>query len=94
MDTDDEKRAREARWLERLEQTRMLGLAEVGLAFLQPISPLVAQLLYVAQPVVGKFDRQRDLQYFAELLEDPTAFEQFADRLLNDRLLKDRNTKI
>jgi hypothetical protein len=65
-----------------------MGLAEAALAFLQPISPLVAQLLYVVQPVVGKFDHQRDLQYFAELLEDPDAFEQFADRLLNNRSTK------
>jgi hypothetical protein len=80
----DEDLQREARWLKRLEQTRMMGLAEVGLALLQPVSPLVAQLLYVAQPVVGKFDHHHDLKYFAELLEDPAAFEQFADRLLNN----------
>jgi hypothetical protein len=84
----DGDRQREERWLRRLQQARMMGLAEVGLAFLQPISPLVAQLLYVAQPVVGKFDHHHDLKYFAALLEDPEAFEQFADRLLNDRHTK------
>lgn len=72
---------REARWFRLLQQSRMTGLAEVGVAILKPMSPLVAQMLYVAQPVVGVFDRQRDLMHFAALLEDPDAFEQFAERL-------------
>lgn len=68
-------------WILRLKETGMLGLAEVSFAAMQPVSPLVAQMLYIAQPVARKFDRQRTLLQFAELLEDPDAFAQFRVRL-------------
>ncbi len=71
-------------WILRLRQSGLLGLAEVSFAVMQPISPLMAQMLYVAQPVTRKFGQQHTLLQFAELLEDQDAFAQFRVRLADD----------
>jgi len=63
-------------WLERVERWRELAneaglggiIDSLGAAF-QPLSPLAAQLLWIAQPTLGLFGEAENIGELADLLD-------------------------
>jgi hypothetical protein len=70
-----------ARWGDRLRAWGMEGLAAALLEAAEPLSPLGAQALYVAQPALGIFLPADDIGQWARLLEDPASVARLRARL-------------
>jgi hypothetical protein len=60
-----------ARWAHRLRMARLDGLVGTLLEAAEPLSPLGAQALWIAQPTLGLFVPREDVASLARLLEDP-----------------------
>ena len=60
-----------ARWSQRLHAARLDGLAGVLLDAAEPLSPLGAQLLWIAQPALGLVVPREEIASLARLLDEP-----------------------
>jgi hypothetical protein len=69
------------RWRTRLQAWGLDGLAIALLEAAEPLSPLGAQALYVAQPTLRLFASDDQVTRWARLLEDPATVARVRDRL-------------
>lgn len=60
-----------SRWAVRLQAARLDGLVDALLEALEPLAPLGAQALYVAQPTLGLVMARDEIVALARLLETP-----------------------
>jgi hypothetical protein len=68
-------------WIQQVK-ARGLGVAlSTALDVLEPLGPLGAQALWVAQPVLGLFVTHQALDDLAEVLEQPGGIEQLRQML-------------
>ncbi|MBN2472126.1 MAG: hypothetical protein JXN59_15495 [Anaerolineae bacterium] len=74
--------ARLAAWGARLRARGLDGLAAALLDAAEPLSPLGAQVLYVAQPTLGVFFPGQAVTRWARLLEDPATVARVRARLM------------
>jgi hypothetical protein len=58
-------------WQERADQAGLGGLSRGVMDALQPLAPLAAQVLWVAQPTLSLFGRGEAVGVLAEMLENP-----------------------
>ncbi len=63
--------ARLSRWSRHLHAARLGGLVEVLLEAAEPLGPLGAQVLWVAQPTLGLLVPRDEIASLARLLEAP-----------------------
>lgn len=80
-------RSRLARWSARLHATGLESLAAALLDAAEPLGPLGAQLLWVAQPALGlvmRPDGLADVDDLARMLEDPDGVAWLRGVLVND----------
>ncbi len=68
-------------WGDRLRAWGLDGLAAALLDAAEPLSPLGAQALYVAQPALGVFVPGESVGRWARLLEDPANLARLRARL-------------
>ena len=60
-----------ARWSRRLHAARLDGLVSVLLDAIEPLGPLGAQLLWIAQPTLGLLLPRDEVASLARLLDAP-----------------------
>ncbi len=70
-------------WIEAIRARGLLGPLRLALDALEPLGPVGAQLLWVAQPVAGIIGGREIVGKLARTLEDPDEFAQLR-RLLDD----------
>jgi hypothetical protein len=70
-----------ARWSRRLRVARLDGLVGALLEAAGPLSPLGAQLLWIAQPTLGLFAPREDIVLLARLLDDPDGMTWLREQL-------------
>lgn len=73
--------ARLTNWGARLQTWGMDGLVAALLEAAEPLSPLGAQVLYVAQPTLGVFFPTEAVDRWAQALEDPANVAWLRSRL-------------
>ncbi len=71
-----------ARWSNRLHATRLDGVAGLLLDVLEPLGPLGAQALLVAQPTLGLVVPREDIASLAHLLEAPGGVSWLRENLI------------
>ncbi len=76
--------ARLTTWGARLRARGLDGLVAALLDAAEPLSPLGAQVLYVAQPTLGIFFPSQGITRWARLLEDPANVAWVRARLTAD----------
>jgi len=84
MSTDIHRAELEQRldaWRDRLRAWGLDGLAASLLEAAEPLGPIGAQALYVAQPTLRLFMPSETVGRWAELLEDPATVAWMRDRL-------------
>ena len=62
-------------WAQQIQARGLSHALSVALDVLEPLGPLGAQLLWVAQPVLGVFIKPATLTSVAETLETPDKLE-------------------
>ena len=80
-----DKQSHMSDWIEKVKQRGYGQWVYVLLDVIEPIAPLVAQGLWVAQPLVGLWDQSDTLQMLAETLEDPDGIAQLRQYLSDDK---------
>lgn len=70
------------RWSSRLHAARLDGLAGLLLDALEPLGPLGAQALLVAQPTLGLLVPREDITSLAHLLEAPGGVSWLRENLI------------
>lgn len=70
-----------ARWRERLHQRGLTGAVDALLTAAAPLAPLGAQLLYIAEPVLGLLNQRPTVTRWATLLEEPGSIDWLRDQL-------------
>lgn len=68
-------------WRERLQQLGLLSFAGLLLDVFEPLSPIGAQVLWVAQPTLGLMVEPNKIAAWAELLEDPQNIARLREEL-------------
>lgn len=68
-------------WRERLQQLGLLSFAGLLLDVFEPLSPIGAQVLWVAQPTLGLMVEPDKIAAWAELLEDPQNIARLREEL-------------
>ncbi|MCI0708648.1 MAG: hypothetical protein L0154_00655 [Chloroflexi bacterium] len=63
------------RWRTRIEELGVGGIVDTLLLAFAPFAPIGAQLLYIAQPVMGLFVERNVISRWARLLEEPDGLE-------------------
>ncbi|MCD4684470.1 MAG: hypothetical protein K8S97_00850 [Anaerolineae bacterium] len=63
--------ARLTRWAQKLHAARLHGFVTGLLDVCEPLGPLGAQLLWIAQPVAGVFAPREDIGALARILDAP-----------------------
>ncbi len=76
--------SRLSNWRVRLRAWGLDGLVAALLEAFEPLSPLGAQVLYVAQPTLGLFVSRDSVGQWARLLEDPSNMVWLRERLTQD----------
>ena len=71
-------------WRARLRRMGLDGIAGALLDAAEPLSPLGAQVLWVAQPTLRMIMPERDIDALATLLEDPTRFGLLRSMLIDN----------
>lgn len=71
-------------WLEDIKARGLGGALRITFDALSPLSPLAAQLLYIAQPVCGLWGWHGRVGEIARALEDPQQMEAIRQRLEKD----------
>jgi len=74
--------ARLARWSGHLHAAHLAGLVEVLLDAAEPLGPLGAQVLWVAQPTLGLLVPRDEIAALARLLEAPAGVAWLRAQLL------------
>jgi hypothetical protein len=74
--------ARLARWSRRLQAAHVRSLVGLLLDAFEPLSPLGAHALWIAQPTLGLIMPREDVAALARLLEDPDGVAWLRDRLV------------
>jgi hypothetical protein len=69
------------RWSLRLRAAHLDGMIGTLLDAAEPLGPLGAQVLWVAQPTFGLFGRRDDIASLARLLETPEGWAWLRDQL-------------
>jgi hypothetical protein len=73
-----------ARWAERLRAARLIGAVGTLLDAAEPLGPLGAQLLWVAQPTLGLFLPRAEIASLARLLDEPGGVAWLRERLTDE----------
>lgn len=71
-------------WVDQAKQRGYGQVVEILLDAIEPIAPIIAQGLWVAQPLAGLWGQSNALQLLAETLEDPDGVTQLRQRLSDD----------
>lgn len=78
-----------AAWRDRLRRLGLDGIAAALLEAAEPLSPVGAQVLYVAQPALSLFVPAARVGRLARRLEDPAAVARFRAQLLAEQAEKE-----
>jgi hypothetical protein len=70
-----------ARWCVRLRTARLDGVVQTLLEAVEPLGPVGAQLLWVAEPTLGLVVSREDIASLACLLDDPGGIEWLREQL-------------
>lgn len=73
-----------ADWIETVKQRGYGDIASILLDTIEPIAPIVAQGLWVFQPLAGLWNGTHGVQSLAQLLETPDGIAQLRQRLADD----------
>lgn len=76
--------ARLTRWAQKLHAARLHGLVTALLDVFEPLGPLGAQVLWVAQPVASVFAPREDIDALARILDAPGGVAWVRARLDGD----------
>ncbi len=79
-----DKQLHSSNWIDQAKQRGYGDALEVLLTAIEPIAPIIAQGLWVAQPLAGLLGHSNTLQDLAETLEDPDGLMQLRQRLSDD----------
>ncbi|MBZ0292680.1 MAG: hypothetical protein K8L99_08990 [Anaerolineae bacterium] len=71
-------------WIAKLKARGLGGALRVALDVLEPLGPLGAQVLWIAQPVSGMFGAREVVRELAETLEAPGGAAQLRHLLDED----------
>ena len=71
-------------WIDKLKVRGGVPLALLTLDVIEPIAPVLAQGLWMAQPLAGLWNGRQDLRDLAELLEAPDGIARLRRRLADD----------
>jgi hypothetical protein len=71
-------------WIDGVKSRGLTGAFSVVLDVLEPLGPLGAQVLYVAQPLAGVFGWRRAVGDLADALETPGGVDALRRRLSDD----------
>jgi hypothetical protein len=71
-------------WIDQARQRGLGGALGLALDVLQPLGPLAAQLLWVAQPAASLFGWRQTVGGLARALEEPGGLDQLRQRLHSD----------
>jgi hypothetical protein len=77
------------RWQERAEQAGLGGVSSAVVEALQPLAPLAAQVLWVAQPTFSLIGRGEAVGVLAEMLEYPGGAEPLENQKRGRSLQRD-----
>lgn len=70
-----------ARWSQRLRVARLDGLAGALLDAAEPLGPLGAQVLWIAQPALGLFVPRSEIDALARVLDQPGGIAWLREQL-------------
>lgn len=73
----------ESDWIKQIKARGLGGAFGVLLDIIEPLGPLGAQILWVAQPALRVFGAGETLDHMAQVLEEPGGIERIRS-LLND----------
>jgi hypothetical protein len=79
-----DKQLHSSDWIDQAKQRGYGGALEVLLIAVEPIAPIIAQGLWVAQPLAGLLGHSNALQQLAEALEEPDGVIKLRQRLSDD----------
>ncbi len=68
-------------WIQQVKARGLVGALRVTLDALEPLGPLGAQLMWVAQPLSGLFGAGETFGKLAEALEEPGGIERLRQLL-------------
>lgn len=71
-------------WIEKVKQWGYGDLINLMLDAIEPIAPVVAQGLWVVQPLAGIWNRSDTVQSLAEMLETPDGLAKLRQHLADD----------
>lgn len=71
-------------WIQQVRQRGLTAPLSTALDVLEPLGPLGAQLLWIAQPVSGLWGARDLLGGLAEILEQPGGVDRLRQRLDED----------
>jgi hypothetical protein len=71
-----------ASWSKRLHSTRLDGLVGALLDIVEPLGPLGAQFLWIAQPTLGLLVPREEIGSLARLLEQPDGMAWLREQLV------------
>ena len=71
-------------WIDNLKRLVGAPIASTLLDVIEPVAPVLAQGLWVAQPLAGLWNGGDALGELAEMLEEPGGVEQLRRRLSDD----------
>ena len=79
-----DKQSHASDWIEKVKQKGYGDIAELMLDAIEPIAPIVAQGLWVVQPLAGVWNGSNTVQSLAQLLETPDGLAELRQRLADD----------
>ena len=71
-------------WIDKLKVRGGASYALLTLDVIEPIAPVLAQGLWMAQPLAGLWNGRQDIRDLAELLEAPDGIARLRRRLADD----------
>ena len=71
-------------WIDRLKGRGGAPYALLTLDVIEPIAPVLAQVMWMAQPLAGLWGGRQDARDLAELLEAPDGIDRLRRRLADD----------
>jgi hypothetical protein len=80
-----------AHWADRLRRARLDGLVRALLEAAEPLGPLGAQVLWIAQPTLGLFVPRDEITILARLLDEPGGMVWLREQLTESETWKMQN---